>query len=319
MCKGVYVFDPAVIKALIETDADEEPPIELFFQLPEWCPYIATPGLELQAGLAIHGFFAYVDDRAHGQSVKHAPELNFEILVDPRGSANEDALFMAAAADNSVVIEAFRGQGKSEPVEDVRARVLEVARSREFIHWHGNVSLGTGSFLTAAKQNLVEVSAISTDFERRLNDVPEETTLEVATYFAQTYAKLGSILLYLVSDKADVPADMGQAMAGVRANERRGIRNFQARQIRQWDIGFRIGAEIRAYAERLQADALGTLGQGKRPHVRRAHWHSFWVGPRDKPDARKKRVRWLPPIPVNVESSDNLVPTMHRVAKEVER
>ena len=50
-----------------------------------------------------------------------------------------------------------------------------------------------------------------------------------------------------------------------------------------------------------------------RPHIRRAHWHSFWVGKRDQPDARSVTLKWLPPIPVNVQGVEDLTTTVRDV------
>ena len=44
---------------------------------------------------------------------------------------------------------------------------------------------------------------------------------------------------------------------------------------------------------------------GPRPHVRRAHWHGFWSGPRES-DARKLSLKWLPPIQDNLDLGDDL-------------
>jgi hypothetical protein len=40
-----------------------------------------------------------------------------------------------------------------------------------------------------------------------------------------------------------------------------------------------------------------------RPHIRRAHWHSFWAG---KKGEQTIRLKWLPPIAVNAKDSDHL-------------
>lgn len=311
MTKGVYIFDPEVLKALVETRADEEPPHEMFLHLPEWCPYIATPGLEVMEGVAVHGFFAYVDDRNHGASRHYAPELNFEILIDPANSPNDDHLFMVGVGDLSVLAEASEDR---DPSADLRQRVLEVCRSREFVHSRTNVPLGGGSFLAATTEHLQGVlNNPKTPFHATASKTPEQDRNEVMAYFAQMHARLGSLLLYLVSDRADVDAAAGNAMQSVVANERRGARTYPARQIHQWEVGYRIGAQIRAFEASTPSAGPDGSGSSVRPHVRKAHWHSFWTGPRDQPEKRKKRVRWLPPIPVNVEGSESLVPTVHRV------
>jgi hypothetical protein len=147
----------------------------------------------------------------------------------------------------------------------------------------------------------------------------ERTMDEISRIAAPLLAKLGMLLLYLVSEKPDISSNVEHAdlRAKVIANERRGIRNFQARQIRKWDVGHRIGANLRAYEAKIResGDATGT-GLSKRPHVRHAHWHHYWTGAHDRPLERKKLARWLPPIPVNVNDSDDLVPTKRNVDRK---
>lgn len=63
-----------------------------------------------------------------------------------------------------------------------------------------------------------------------------------------------------------------------------------------------------------------TLPEGKPsrfyscPHVRAAHWHTFWVGPRSAtfPD-RKPIIRWLPPIPIGMDWRRELPTNIHMV------
>ena len=45
-------------------------------------------------------------------------------------------------------------------------------------------------------------------------------------------------------------------------------------------------------------------------HMRRAHWHHYWTGP--KTGERKLILKWLPPIPVNIEGE---APTVIRKVK----
>jgi hypothetical protein len=49
-----------------------------------------------------------------------------------------------------------------------------------------------------------------------------------------------------------------------------------------------------------------------RPHIRRAHWHTFRRGPRDGEQTRV--IRWLPPIPVNVDET-GVIPTIYTAKK----
>jgi hypothetical protein len=321
MTKGVYVFDPIVAQAISESEVEEDLPDELFFHLPDWCPYISTPGLKLKDGLYIHGFFAYIDDRAHGNRRHYPPELNFEILVDTKLS-DDESLGPTAAADADLrhAVMTELDQGLLAP-EDLMVRLSELARAQEYLHMHMNVELGQGKFSKAFLEQTKEVakanpaSQLAGAFE---NTNTSEIMLELTQFFGVMQARLGALLLYLVSDRADISpeGDSTEIRNRIVANERRGIHNFQASKVTPWEVGFRIGAEIRSFEERNQnpAEFPGT-GCPMRPHVRRAHWHSFWTGPRDKPEERRKRIRWLPPTPVNVTSTDDLVPTMHKVVK----
>jgi hypothetical protein len=45
--------------------------------------------------------------------------------------------------------------------------------------------------------------------------------------------------------------------------------------------------------------------------VRKAHWHRFRWGPRDKP--ARLRTKWLPPLFVNVGAGDELAAVIRRV------
>lgn len=82
----------------------------------------------------------------------------------------------------------------------------------------------------------------------------------------------------------------------------------------EWDVGVRIGAALRAAYQREQTggDAAPT-GRQVRPHIRRAHWHSYWLGPRD--GERRRELRWLPPIEVAIGDVDrsDLPAVIHRV------
>jgi hypothetical protein len=80
-----------------------------------------------------------------------------------------------------------------------------------------------------------------------------------------------------------------------------------------WEVGYRLGAALRrASAERSSEEPTGTHSR-PRPHIRRAHWHSYWVGKWNEPDARAVVLKWLPPIAVTVQHADDLTTTVRDV------
>jgi len=118
-----------------------------------------------------------------------------------------------------------------------------------------------------------------------------------------------SLLLYLCSEQPDIENWAPKQPAFKYMGGKR--RWLAAKVVQQWDVGLRLGAALkdaRDRAERLDAasDGSGTV----RPHVRRAHWHSFWVGKRGE---QTISLRWLPPIPVNVETTEALPAVLRHV------
>ena len=126
-------------------------------------------------------------------------------------------------------------------------------------------------------------------------------------------------VLYLCSQAAEIK-DSG---AGKRVPTRpklqktkKGMRIFAPDHPSRWEVGYRLGAALRqALSEHEPAEPTGTHAS-PRPHIRRAHWHSFWVGKRDQPDARSVTLKWLPPIPVNVQGVEDLTTTVRNVGEK---
>jgi len=84
----------------------------------------------------------------------------------------------------------------------------------------------------------------------------------------------------------------------------------------QWDVGVRVGAAIRKVHPE-NSGATRTPHEGghnrPRPHVRRAHWHHYWTGPRK--EAQELIVKWLHPALVNASEEDALPAVIHEVEK----
>ncbi|MDL2257601.1 hypothetical protein LJC42_00380 [Eubacteriales bacterium OttesenSCG-928-K08] len=82
--------------------------------------------------------------------------------------------------------------------------------------------------------------------------------------------------------------------------------------LRTWDVGTRIGAAIRASREAPSDPAQGSLSGARhapRAHLRRAHWHHYWVGS----GRTKLELRWI--APTFVGDTENLPTTIRPVKK----
>jgi len=102
-------------------------------------------------------------------------------------------------------------------------------------------------------------------------------------------------LIYLCSVNSElrpVPAPVCKRLAAQASNRK-------AKPARIIEVGYQVGAALRAYRRR-DAQARGqATGRKVRPHVRRSHFHTYWTGP-GKPGQRTQNyVKWLPPIPIH--------------------
>ena len=84
--------------------------------------------------------------------------------------------------------------------------------------------------------------------------------------------------------------------------------------IREWDVGIRYMTEKRAYMNSRKAGATVSMRTGSRvrPHIRKAHWHLYRVGPGRK----ETKLLWIPPVFVGKQKDEDPV-VVRKVAKEM--
>ena len=287
--QGIYRFDEDLLEAVWQTplvssagnpsgSSPGKLPTDLLYHLPEWCCYIETPGKSVWDSMEIAGFFAHLE----WDTEKGRPELR--LVLDP-----------------------------TEPGE----RMISLP-----------VHLGPDTLEEALRESVLEGAA---NAEEQGLEAAEKIrgSVEQAGALAKDLAPLLSTLLYLCSINAEVRDASSADPQGGRlpANPepkktRKGMRLFPPDQPTVWETGYRMGAALRAAMASVQAEGRGDpsstgaepTGRTMRPHYRRAHWHSFWRGPRSKPEEREITVKWIPPIPVNLGDVDEeLVPVIRRV------
>lgn len=127
------------------------------------------------------------------------------------------------------------------------------------------------------------------------------------------------LLLYLCSQNAEIGDGTRQPTNPAPKRTKRGWRLFPAERVTTWDVGVRLGAALRRAYSTNEAVGDGTHA-APRGHIRRAHWHGFRSGAMKTPagdpipaELRRFDVRWLPPIPVNLDDPDNLPATIRPV------
>jgi hypothetical protein len=135
--------------------------------------------------------------------------------------------------------------------------------------------------------------------------------VEWAKNRAETVGKMLSCLLFLCSEEPDLPDTYAapSRQEKVVGTQRRII---PPKDVIGWPVGVRLGAVFRKTNEPSDqgcvADETGTP-HIVRPHIRRAHWHTYWLGPKG---SQKPSLRWLSPILVGTPAAGETVPTVVR-------
>jgi hypothetical protein len=147
-------------------------------------------------------------------------------------------------------------------------------------------------------------------------ELPGGTTAMVRSWVEP----LISLLLYLCTKNAEIGDGTRTPCNPEPKRTKNGWRMFAPESVTAWDVGVRIGAALRrAYHSAETETELAGSHATPRAHIRRAHWHGYWTGSRITPETRKFDLRWLPPIPVNLDSADDLPVTVRPIEGWVDK
>lgn len=108
--------------------------------------------------------------------------------------------------------------------------------------------------------------------------------------------QLLSILMYIVSKEADVRT--------VYAPQKNRPKRSKQTDCTVHEVGFRIAPALAEVRRRYESHALESKKTGRHMpvHVRRAHWHGYWTGPKENPTGLE--IKWIAPIIVNADRGD---------------
>jgi len=146
------------------------------------------------------------------------------------------------------------------------------------------------------------------------NESPEERKKKTDDS-AATVSPLLNLLLYLCSEKPEIEGK-GQPGNPKRVKTKKGWREFAPSGTRFWNVGVRIGATLRKENTSTRNEERDpTTGRARpRPHIRRAHWNTYWTGPKTAPQTPV--LRWIPPTLVAADpNSDEELPATIRPVK----
>lgn len=143
------------------------------------------------------------------------------------------------------------------------------------------------------------VQALTQSAANRSAFAPTINPAAIADAIRADVAAAINLVLYLCSEEPDINGEHTW-----RSRPRDATKPLKAAV--KWDVGLRVGNAIRRYKnEQAQKEVEEEKIRKResraapRPHIRRAHWHHFWRGPKD--GQRELILHWLPPVPVKTE------------------
>ena len=154
---------------------------------------------------------------------------------------------------------------------------------------------------------LNEQSFECTRGDKRLEELAQKGDEEVPETI-DFLKKIFQVILYILAQNADITPDPEQATITKRGKT---IKDKYS-EIRKWDVGFRIGNELRKQ-KFVQSDYQGGTHNSPRPHIRRGHWHHFWTGPKKDESQRKLILKWLSPMAIAVGDNEDSPVVIHKV------
>lgn len=269
--QGIYRFDPAVFDSVWNTPINGDIPSEVLKHLPEWCVYIETPDRMIDIG---------------GQPVRlYGFFVGMSFMVEEK--LPENIMFMLDTGSESLIPYIFPTQlapGVYASIDEMIALYMDE---------------GGNAFYPK------DPELWSSPYQK---DVTKQLLADVLPH-------LFALTLYLCSMNAEFRDSRDgsdkRPQRPLPKKTKDGFRYFPPDRPTVWETAWRIGAAIRRHGNPSALHETNHTGEKKRPHIRRAHWHTFLAGPRD--GQRDVRIKWLPPIPVNVASPDDLIPAVRAV------
>jgi hypothetical protein len=163
-----------------------------------------------------------------------------------------------------------------------------------------------GTLADCADEAMLQARA--TMVERGATDIEARGVLSRAPAALLRFEPLVSLALYLCSQQPDL------TVAGKESRPpKRTWRDAKgAQQVTTWDVGARLGAALRWAQARGEGESEGGEHAAPRAHVRRAHWHTYWVGS-EAAKTRRRELRWLAPILVSAEMPEDLAAVVRQV------
>ena len=170
-----------------------------------------------------------------------------------------------------------------------------------YVNIEGGNSDNLAPIIEMAIDNGKTVEQSINDAYKAEKDIDPIVALNYAKSDIDMLKMLLSMLLWLCAEEPDISNIQGEPvnkdalrLPKYRVNKKTGV-FIPPDKPTIYDIGKRLGGEIRTFNERL-GSGDSRISSRKRPHIRRGHWHGVWSGTGQN---KEFKIYWQPAIFVN--------------------
>jgi len=292
--KLTYHFDGSLFSELMKTPLKDAPPASIFERLPVPCLCLT-----------------WINNDITDESVSSILDNS----NNPSGvmvySDKEQLALLPIYKDTRILGNNFGlNSGLYKPLFGV-FKIPSTATSIEDVvndYIHDLDEIGENSFKSSKSLYSSEEK-----FEKNLEEflsARSEYTLENKARLKEFWSGILSNVLYLCSKEPDLSNHKPVKPQSMRMGIHKRI--IAPKQTTNVNVGFRIGSIFRKeYAANKKSEKQNT-GNTVQPHIRCAHWHNYWEGPKD---SQILTLKWLSPILVNSNRSEQLASTVHPVRR----
>jgi hypothetical protein len=263
--KDMYEFDETLLNSLIKTPIDTVN-INSLMRLPNKCLYVDLKGkLELD-GKKAHGFYAAYNDDISDARISRFTNIPTQL----------------------------KNKYERIPIK-ISIRILWDDNERDNIY-EASIPLVDGKLSDAIdlvidfKENVLHYHSLD-KYSSEIQKLKSVKNMHV-----NNLSSIIPILLYLCSDEPDIKdSKCDKIKLRPYYDKDKPKRIFSPSVLRTWNVGKEVGKAIRSQKASFEKSGIT-------PHLRRAHWHGFWKGPRE--GEREFFYKWIPPIFVTSQTQE---------------
>lgn len=279
--RGIYRFDPDLLPIILDSET-ESVPKDVMLHLPEYSCFVPCtkdpfPKVLQQSLEGLQGIFVHIDEDSNNNDA----ELRFTLIFPEKEEKDQLLRYYLPLQHDSI-------EACLQDMIDLTSK---------------------------------EISQSKTDVSISYDEARDAV---LASDIVPHVRCLCSLALALCCQNIEItPANLAaQNTLAKKSLSRQSGNIIMQTETHKWDVGVRIGSAIRLgkkeqITRSSEMDSIGGSRHPVRPHIRKAHYHHYWIGPRSN-EERERIVRWIPPTPVAIpkDGQEDMPTVIHPVSRK---